>query len=340
MIFVTGGTGLVGSHLILELLRKGSRVRALIRSESRLRKVRKVFSWYVTDPDVWVNRVEWVLGDLNEPTTLESMLDGVETIYHCAAIVSFEKRNHAKMIRNNVEGTANLVDAALTMGIKKFCHVSSVSALGKTKDGEPVTEDISWVPSRRNTGYSQSKFFSEAEVWRGVAEGLDVVVVNPTIIIGPGDWASGSPAIFRVMHRGMKFYTTGGNGYVDIRDVVDAMVFLMEEERFGKSKNQRYLLNGENLTFFDLFSKISKLYGKPAPKYRTPGWVLSIAWRVLAIYALVTRKPAQITRETVASAMKVTLFDGSKISRQFGFKYRPLEEAIEHTASIYMRENP
>jgi len=339
MIFVTGGTGLVGSHLILALLQKGSRVRALIRAENRLQQVRKVFSWYVTDPDILIDQVEWVIGDLDELSPLESLLEGVDTIYHCAAMVSFEKRNHGKMIRNNVEGTANLVDAALARGVNRICHVSSVSALGKTKDGDPVTEEISWVPSRRNTGYSQSKFFSEAEVWRGVAEGLDAVVVNPSIILGPGVWTSGSPAIFRLLHPGMKFYTPGGNGYVDVRDVVDAMIFLMEEERFGLAKNQRYLLNAENLTFLDLFSRISMKYGKPAPRFRTPKWMMSVAWRVLALYSLVTRKPAQITRETVASSMKVTLFDGSKITRMFGFKYRPIQEAIEHTAGIFTREN-
>lgn len=339
MIFVTGGTGLVGSHLILALLQKGSRVKALIRSENRIPQVRKVFSWYVKDPDSLLGQVEWVIGDLSESVLLESFLEGVDTIYHCAAIVSFEKRNHRKMIRNNVEGTANLVDAALVMGVKRFCHVSSVSALGKTKDGDPVTEEISWVPSRRNTGYSQSKFFSEAEVWRGVAEGLDSVVVNPSIIIGPGKWTSGSPAIFHLLNRGMKFYTPGGNGYVDVRDVVDAMVFLMEDERFGESKNQRFLLNGENLTFLDLFSRISKIYGKPAPRFRASKWMMSVAWRVMALYALVSRKPAQITRETVASAMKMNLFDGSKISRMFSFQYRPIQEAIEHTASIYIREH-
>lgn len=339
MIFVTGGTGLVGSHLILALLQKGSRVRALIRAENRLQQVRKVFSWYVTDPGQLMDQVEWVIGDMDELTPLESLLEGVETIYHCAAMVSFERRNHGKMIRNNVEGTANLVDAALAKGVKRICHVSSVSALGKTKDGEPVTEEISWVPSRRNTGYSQSKFFSEAEVWRGVAEGLDAVVINPSIILGPGTWTSGSPAIFRLLHRGMKFYTPGGNGYVDVRDVADAMIFLMEDERFGSAKNQRYLLNADNLTFLDLFTRISSKFGKPAPRFCTPQWMMSVAWRVLAIYSLVTRKPAQITRETVASSMKVTLFDGSKINRMFGFQYRSIQEAIDHTVGIYTREN-
>jgi dihydroflavonol-4-reductase len=213
MIFVTGGTGLVGSHLLLALLERGEKVRALKRANSNIGQVLKTFGWYTSDAQKLYSLIEWVDGDILDIYSLEPLLEGVETIYHCAAIVSFDPNERKEMIANNVEGTSNLVDAAIQKGVKRICHVSSISALGKTGNGEPVTEETNWIPSRKNTGYSQSKFFSEAEIWRGIEEGLDAVIVNPSIIVGPGKWGSGSPALFRVVNKGMKFYTRGSTGF-------------------------------------------------------------------------------------------------------------------------------
>lgn len=338
MIFVTGGTGLVGSHLLLALLERGEKVRALKRATSNIGQVLKTFGWYTADAEKLYNLIEWVEGDILDIYSLEPILEGVDTIYHCAAIVSFDPRERKNMIANNVTGTANLVNAAIQKDVKRICHVSSISALGKTGNGDPVTEETNWIPSRKNTGYSQSKFFSEAEIWRGVEEGLDAVIVNPSIIVGPGNWQSGSPSFFRVIDKGMKFYTRGTTGYVGIQDVIDAMLLLMENDIFDQAKNQRYLLNTENLSYMDFFSKVAHALKKPAPSILATRFLLELAWRMAAIAALLTRKPAQITRETISSADSVTRFDGSKITTLFGFKYRPLVESIDQTAKIFQTQ--
>lgn len=335
MIFVTGGTGLVGSHLLLALLQRGEKVRALKRPKSNIGQVLRTFGWYTSDAEKLYNRIDWVDGDILDIYSLEPLLEGVDTIYHCAAIVSFDPRERKNMIANNVQGTANLVNAAIHKRVKRICHVSSVSALGKTGHGDPVTEETNWIPSRKNTGYSQSKFFSEAEIWRGVEEGLDAVIVNPSIIIGPGNWQSGSPSFFRVIDKGMKFYTRGTTGYVGIHDVVGAMLLLMEKDIFDQAKNQRFLLNTENLSYRDFFSKVAYALKKPAPSFLATRFLLELAWRMAAFAALFTRKPAQITRETISSANAVIRFDGSKITTLFGFKYRSIEESINQTAKIY-----
>lgn len=335
MIFVTGGTGLVGSHLLLSLLEKGEKVRALKRPTSNVGQVLKTFGWYTPDSDDLFRRIEWVDGDILDIYSLEPLLEGVDTIYHCAAIVSFDPRERKNMIANNVTGTANLVNAAINKGVKRICHVSSVSALGKAGNGTLITEETNWIPSRKNTGYSQSKFFSEAEIWRGVEEGLDAVIVNPSIIIGPGNWESGSPAIFRVVGKGLKFYTTGVTGYVDVRDVVSAMLLLMDEKNFESARNQRYLLNAENISFKDFFGQVANALNVPPPSILAGKLLLGLAWRFIALASLFSRKPAQITRETAASASSVTRFDGSKITRKFGFTYRSIADAIENTAKIY-----
>ncbi len=338
MIFVTGGTGLVGSHLLLELAGQGKKVRALKRNTSDVGLVRKVFSWYRDDFDDLFGRIEWVEGDILDYGSLECGMQGVDTLYHCAAVVSFERKKRLTMIRNNVEGTCNLVNAALSCGVKRICHVSSNSALGKSANQEPITEETKWVPTGKITGYSESKFFSEAEIWRGVEEGLEAVVVNPSIIIGPGNWNAGSTGFFPVIYRGFRFYTRGITGFVDVRDVVAAMMWLTDDIRFEKSKNQKYLISAENLSYYDLFCRIADALGKSRPDIHASGVMLGIAWRASAIGSFLTGKPARITHETVANSTGVNIFDGSKITRLFGFSYRSVQEAIENTARCFLSD--
>jgi len=338
MIFVTGGTGLIGSHLLLNLVRTGHRVRALKRAGSNTMQVLKTFGWYEADAPNLFSRIEWVEGNLQDIFSIEPLLEGVDTIYHCAGMVSFERKDRRRLIAENAEGTANLVDAALHKGVRRICHVSSVSALGKSGNDEPITEETSWVPSKKISGYSRSKFFSEAEIWRGVEEGLEAVVVNPTIVVGPGTWKNGSSGFFRVIHQGMKFYPVGTTGFVDVLDVADAMMMLMDPANFESARNQRYLINGENLTYHDFFSGVATALGKKEPKIPARKILLSVVWRMLAVWSFISGKPAAITRETVASSGSVNRFDGSRITRMFGFTYRPLSETVRRTADIYLGE--
>jgi len=336
MIFVTGGTGLVGSHLLLTLLHRGEKVRALKRFTSNLNQVLKTFSWYTSDAEKLFHQIEWVDGDMLDIYSLEPLLEGVEAIYHCAAVVSFDSSQRMEMITSNVEGTANLVNAAIQTGVKRICYVSSVSALGKTSNGKPVNEETNWVPSKKNSSYSESKFFAETEIWRGVEEGLDAVIVNPTIIIGPGNWDSGSPAFFRMINKGMKFYTGGSTGFVDVRDVTGIMVLLMEKENFESARNKRYLVNAENLSYLDFFTMVATFLNKPAPSLYASPLLLEIAWRLGAIASFFTGKTAQITRETASSASSSTQYDGSRITSEFGYNYQLVAGAIENTAKIFL----
>jgi dihydroflavonol-4-reductase len=336
MIFVTGGTGLVGSHLLLSLLQRGENVRALKRASSNLNQVLKTFQWYSGEAEKLYQQIEWVDGDMLDIYSLEPLLEGVETIYHCAAIVSFDSRQRMEMIISNVEGTANLVNAAIQNGVKRICHVSSVSALGRTVSGKPVNEETNWIPSKKNSSYSESKFFAETEIWRGVEEGLEAVIVNPTIIIGPGNWESGSTAFFRLINRGMRFYPGGSTGFVDVRDVTSIMLLLMEKENFESARNQRYLVNAENLSYREFFSMVAAALKKPAPSLYASPLLLKIAWRLGAIASFFTGRAAQITRETASSASSTNRFDGSKITSEFGFNYRPVAVAIENTAKNFL----
>jgi len=338
MIFVTGGTGLIGSHLLYRLALSGKKVKALKRSTSNLQQVQKVFSYYAENAKGLFRQIEWADGDILDYYTLENLLKGVDEVYHCAAIVSFNPKERTQMTRNNVEGTANLVNAALENGVKKFCHVSSVAALGKAENGYLVDESTNWVPSKKISGYSESKFFSETEIWRGIEEGLDAIIVNPSIVLGPANWNSGSSQIFKTVWNGMKFYTRGITGYVDVNDLVEAIVQLMDDENFQKHKNQRFLLNAENLSYQDVFSQIADVFGRTRPKYHASPFLLGFVWRAAALYSWLSRKPSAITRETASSSANIRKFDGSKITRKLDFNYRPVSQSIQQTSNFFLKD--
>jgi len=336
MIFVTGGTGLVGAHLLLELSKKGEKIKALKRKNSNLETVLKIFRFYTGDAQKLFDSIEWVDGDILDYFSLEKLLVGVTEIYHCAAIVSFAGKDRKRMISNNVEGTANLVDAAIGTGVKKLCHVSSIAALGRLQNGELVTEETNWTPTKKHSAYSESKFFSEVEIWRGMEEGLDAVIVNPSIILGPGNWDNSSPRMFKTVFEGLKFYTRGVTGYVDVIDVVKSMVLLMNEANFEHCKNQRYLLNAENLSYEDVFSQIADAFSKPRPSVFASKFMTGIAWRLNGIIAWISRKAPTITRDVAVSSSQVNRFDGSKITTVLPFNYSPITETIRRTAKAYL----
>jgi nucleoside-diphosphate-sugar epimerase len=338
MILVTGGTGLVGAHLLYELTKSGRRVKALRRQQSNTEWVRKIFSYYTDQTDILFSRIEWIEGDILDYLSLEEALKGITSIYHCAAIISFHGDDNDMMLNNNVKGTGNLIDAAIHNGVSRFCHISSIAALGKTQDGSEITEETYWTPSKRKSGYSLSKFFSEMEVWRGIEEGLNAVIVNPSIIIGPGNWEIGSPKLFQSIWKGLKYYTTGITGFVDVRDVVKAMIMLMEEERFEQLKSQRFILNAGNISYRDLFNKIADGLKKPRPNNFASDIKLHIAWRMAKAGSFFTGKRPVITRDTVSGTNQKNHYSGEKITRTTGFKYRSLDSSIADIADIFLKD--
>ena len=249
MNLITGSTGLVGTHLLLELAKKHDKIRATHRASSDLQSVYETFALYVDDPGIYYDKIEWIEADVTDFDALIQALDGVEYVYHTAAFVSFDPRYRHTMNQINVEGTANLVNACLEKKVKKLCYVSSTAALGNAPSGELIREDMIWTHSKNISSYSVSKYQYEMEVWRGMAEGLQAVIVNPSIIIGPGDWNRSSSYLFSAVWKGMKFYTEGVTGYVDIRDVVHTMINLM----VGDFSSERYTVSAENLSYRQVF---------------------------------------------------------------------------------------
>lgn len=338
MIFVSGGTGLVGAHLLYYLVNAGKTVKALKRPTSNVAWIKKIFSYYSSDYENLFNRIAWVEGDILNYSSLEDALKEIHTVYHCAAIVSFHGDDCDAMMTNNVKGTANLINAALHNKVARFCHVSSIAALGKTQDGSEINEETYWTPSKQKSAYSRSKFFSEMEVWRGIEEGIDAVIVNPSIIIGPGNWDIGSPKLFQSIFKGLKYYTKGITGLVDVRDVVKAMILLTEDSVFKNNKSQRFILNAGNISYQELFNKIADALNRPHPNNFASDIKLQIAWRMAKAASFFTGKPPLITRDTVNGTNKKNNYSGNKIIESTGFKYRNLDQSIKDIAEIFLND--
>lgn len=337
-ILVTGATGMIGSRLVYDLLLTGAKVRAIYRDRKRIAQFETNIGYYTNDVRQIVDKVEWVQADVTHYASLLDALQGVNLVYHCAAMVSFHKPDRAAMYEVNIYGTRKLVDACIETKVAKFCHVSSVAALGRTGNGSPVNEETGWLPGKKHTGYSIAKYHSEMEVWRGMHEGLQVLVVNPSVVLGPGDWNSGSPAFYNQVYKGLKFYTRGITGFVDVRDVTKAMLLLSSNEHFEQAKAHRYLLSAANLSYKEIFDAIARSLKVKAPRFEVKPGLMGMCWRVAVSFAWFTGKKPLITRESTQNATRKTQFDGTKISRDFPFQYRSISETIHDIGQMYLSE--
>jgi len=328
--FVTGGTGLVGSHLMYDLLQKGYRVKSIKRPKSNTLNVRKTFGYYTGDADSLFQQIEWTDGELLDFQSISESIDDCTCVYHAAAVVSFSHRDRTEMMRVNVGGTANIVNVCVEKKIP-LCHVSSIAALGRS---EIITEKDLWQTDRGRSSYSCSKHKAEMEVWRGIAEGLQAVIVNPAVILGPGDWTKGSSKFFPQVYRGLRFYTPGVTAFVDVRDVSRCMIQLMEQERFG----ERYILTAGDLSYRELFNQIAGNFQVKQPSIAARPWMLNIACRVSSLIATLTGKSPALTKETAHSAFQQIRFSGEKVQKTLGYDFITLEKSIGDCCRFFLQD--
>ncbi len=324
MILITGATGLVGSYLLFSLLKQGRKVRALLYNQKSLDRTRVIFKSLGGDPEVLINQVEWVEGDVLDVTVLHDAMQGIKQVYHCAAIVSFDPGDTELMMKINVDGTANVVNAALEAGIDKLCHVSSIASLGRTDDSNIIDENSEWRSTSYNSRYSKSKYMAEREVWRASAEGLPVIIVNPAIILGYGHPEKGSSRMFKTIHKISKFYGRGINGFVDVRDVVRAMIELMESE----IQNERFVVSAGNFSYKEIFSMIAAGFNKPLPDVEIPDLLLEAVWRFEWLRTRIMKVKPLITKETAATSKNNYNYSSAKLIKALEFEYTPIEETI------------
>lgn len=322
-VLVTGATGFLGQYLIRRLLKENTSVRALHRGKK---------NFILTEEEI--SKVEWMIGDVLDVFSLEEAMKDCEQVYHCAAIVSFYKKDEARMMKVNVEGTANVVNECLNSGIKKLLHVSSVASLGRTEAQELISEKHKWEENKLNTRYAISKHKSEMEVWRGVAEGLNAVVINPTMIFGPGDWNDNTCKLFKTVYNGLKAYPVGGNGMTDVRDVCEIAVQLMKSEIV----NERFVCSAANMTYKDFFFAVADAFNKPRPKFKVNSSTAIIGARFLSLLSLIGKEPL-VTVESARTSGNKFFYDDSKVCEALNFRYRDFNETIKWVCEEFISEN-
>lgn len=336
MILVTGGTGLTGSHLLFELTKQGQTIRAIKRTTSSVDFVRKVFSIYTPNPDELLRFIEWVDVDLLDFSALAEATLGVEIVYHAGAMVSFNPKDAKSISETNVRGTANIVDACIQSGVKTLCHVSSIASLGEANEHKLVDESCIWSKTKGKSDYAKSKFFGEMEVWRGAEQGLRVIIVNPSVILGPGRWDSGSGQIFKRVSKGMPFYTHGVTGYVDVRDVAKAMILLTNNNEII---NERFILNSQNLSYNEVFTSIAQSIGKNPPVFEIKPWQINFIYPIIKLMGTLMGKGASISRENLASAFSTTHYSSQKITTLTGFTFTPIKDSIVFIGDFFKKNS-
>lgn len=317
MILLTGATGIVGHFIAEKLLDEGLKVRAIKRENSNISRLADK------------TNLEWVDADVEDIPSLQKAFKGIDSVVHCAGLVSFHQEDKQKMIDINVSGTANMVNLALESGVKKFIHISSVAALGR-KDGQKVIdENTKWEESRNNSNYAESKYLGELEVWRGQEEGLETVILNPSIVLGPGDWNMSSMQIFKFVNQGRKFYPPGEMNYVDVRDVADITFQMLTNSISG----ERYILNSGKDLYKNIFALISENLNKPKPRHRVSYTLLNFAYVLDMLRSFLTRQKSIITKESLRLSKMNFYFSNQKVIDELNYKFRTLEEAVSWTCN-------
>jgi dihydroflavonol-4-reductase len=331
MILITGGTGLLGTHLIPELVLAGEDVRVLIRNSTDYRKVLTVWQYYYENAESILGKIDWFRGDITNKMDIYYALDNIEKVYHCAACVSFDRSKQSEMWKVNVQGTRNVVDMCLERKIKKLLHVSSIAAIGHENNMDVLSEENKWTVVPKGD-YSKTKTLAEREVWRGIFEGLNAVIINPSIILGAGFTGQSSYRFFDTVYNGLKYYTDGVTGFVDVKDVVKAMVLLMNSD----IKGERFIVNAENLSYRELFTKISNAFGILPPAKNATKFMTSFAWKAEFLISVVTGRNPRITQQTASSAHSKQRYSSLKLKNQTGFTYREMDVTIKYIVHLYL----
>ncbi|MBS1683365.1 MAG: NAD-dependent epimerase/dehydratase family protein [Bacteroidetes bacterium] len=325
MVLVTGANGLLGSYLVKELIRRGEHVRGLRRATSDMSLL-----------DGYLDRIEWVEGDVRDIYALEEAMLGVDQVYHVAAMISMQPRDQELMMGVNAEGTANVVNAALGSDIKKFLYVSSVAAFGRPEGAiRLIDENIDVKDSKDNFAYYKSKLYAEREVWRGIAEGLNAVIINPSTILGGGFWNIPPNGIFSHVYSGLPFYTTGVNGFVDVRDVVEVAIRLMH----SGIQAEKFIVSAENASFRDVMWMAADAMKVRRPFIHSGKLLGSLAWRFEAIKSIFSKPSAIITHDSVEIGQNDFYYSNDKVKKALDFTFRPLRETIGDVAALYLESH-
>lgn len=334
MNLITGATGLVGAHVALQLLLQGKSVVAIKRVGSDISKTKKLFSYYTSDSEKLFNQIKWVDADVSDIYALLDALEGIETVYHCAGFVSFNHKQKKQIHSINTVGTANVVNACLEKGNLRLCYVSSIATLQNPDITKNIDESVYWKSSPSASDYAISKYNGEREVWRGMEEGLNAVIVNPGIILGPGFWHQSSGKLIETCYKGNPFYTEGSSATIDAKDVATCMIQLTEQQHFGK----RFVLIENNYSFKEILSQTHKALGKKEPYINAGKGLLITAKWLDTFRSWFTSKEPIITKETITAGLEKNTFSNERIKKAVNFSFTPLQETLKFVCASFLND--
>lgn len=325
---------MLGTELLCQLAAQGHDLVSCYRSKEKLAFARRQFELRGEESLGFFDQISWKSCDLLDLVRLEDLMKDINKVYHCAALVSFDSADSEALMRNNVRMTANMLNIARDVGVDKLIHVSSVAALGRNSPGKLINEKSRWTGRKANSDYARSKYLSELEAWRAFEEGLPLAIVNPSIIIGPGDWQTGSSALYGKIAKGFRFYSEGVNAYVDVRDVAKAMIRLMDSDILG----ERFVLMSENRSYRELFDMIAKALEVKSPSIKARPWMGALVWRLEKLRSLFTGSRPMVTPDTVKTSFQANHYSNEKARKTLDMEFRPVEESIGHFAEFYKRD--
>ncbi|MDT0606657.1 NAD-dependent epimerase/dehydratase family protein [Croceitalea rosinachiae] len=334
MILVTGGTGLVGAHLLLQLVQSGHKPRATYRTKKRIAHTKKVFAYYTEDHEMLFEAIDWVECNILDVYALEKAFEGITQVYHAAAFISFDPKDYKTLLKINIEGTTNVVNLCISKSIEKLCYVGSIAAIGDSIANSPIKESNEWTETSKS-GYAVSKHAAEMEVWRASQEGVPVVIVNPGVILGPGFWKSGSGLFFYAAMKGPNYYLPNGTGFVSVQEVVRAMIYLMTSD----IQNERFILVNENWSYKTLSGILAKGLNKKAPSQELKSWMLQLFWRFDWFKSNLMGKRRKLSKNTAKALAQKQLYDNSKIKKSLPeFQFDNLEKITLDYCSLFLKE--
>lgn len=334
MNLITGATGLIGAHVALQLLQQNKPVAAIKREGSDISKTKQLFSYYVPNAEELFRRIKWIDADITDIYSVLDALDGIETVYHCAGFVSFNKKDRAQLHAINATGTANVVNACLEKKIQTLCHVSSIATLQNPDITKNIDESVYWKSSPEASDYAISKYNGEREVWRAMEEGLNGFIVNPGLVIGPGFWNQSSGKLISTCYKGTSFYTNGSSAAISAWDTAACMLALAEKKEF----NKRFILTSANYTFKELFSLFHKAFGKKEPYIEAGKMLLTLARWFDSLRSAITGKEQVITKATLDAGLTQNTFNNALIKKTLHYEFAPLQETIRFVCDAYLKE--
>ena len=329
MVLVTGGTGLVGAHLTLHLIENGENVRAIYRNLESIQKTKNLFSLY--QKEALFEKIDWIQADIIDVPSLELAFENVDYVYHCAALISFDPKDEDALRKTNIEGTANIVNFCVAKTVKKLCFVSTIAALGDLKEHEKIiTEESEWNPEKPHSDYAISKYGAEMEIWRGQQEGLESVIINPGVIIGPGFWEQGSGKLFKSVANGLSFYTKGITGFIAVPDVVQIAVKLMK----GKHSNDRFTLIAENITFRELLDAIADSLNAKRPSLHASPLLVNVTYKIDWVISNVFGLKRRLDLATAKASYSKKRYSNEKIKNALPTQFLDIHQYINRISRL------